>query len=134
MTSNNARPNSTATVAFMSTEVAAGGAPSAEDKARYEQLKKDLLAALPQKRALDKRLVRMPHFCLSISMLTGPQQRLNWKLRYMQARAPTSAKQPYTATEIFSQGSTIPRHRLLYGEGTKSLKPTGCFQTAARPA
>lgn len=38
----------------MAAEVATA---TAEDKARYEQLKKELLAALPKKRATDKQLV-----------------------------------------------------------------------------
>jgi chromatin modification-related protein EAF6 len=32
--------------------------PSLDDKARYEALKKELLQALPKKRAIDKQLVR----------------------------------------------------------------------------
>lgn len=38
----------------MSNETAA---PTVEDKARYEALKKDLMQALPKKRAVDKQLV-----------------------------------------------------------------------------
>lgn len=33
-------------------------APSLDDKARYEALKKELIQALPKKRAIDKQLVR----------------------------------------------------------------------------
>lgn len=32
--------------------------PSAEDKARYEAIRKELIQALPKKRAIDKQLVR----------------------------------------------------------------------------
>lgn len=32
--------------------------PSAEDKARYEAIRKELIQALPKKRAVDKQLVR----------------------------------------------------------------------------
>jgi hypothetical protein len=35
-----------------------GNGPTAEDKARYDALKKELLQALPSKRAIDKQLVR----------------------------------------------------------------------------
>jgi chromatin modification-related protein EAF6 len=37
--------------------------PSAEDRSRYDTIKKELLAALPKKRAVDKQLVRtqIPH-------------------------------------------------------------------------
>jgi len=36
----------------------ATGAPSAEDRARYETLRKELMQALPRKRVTDKQLVR----------------------------------------------------------------------------
>ena len=36
----------------------AAGAPSAEDRARYENLRKELMQALPRKRVTDKQLVR----------------------------------------------------------------------------
>lgn len=32
-------------------------APSAEDRSRYEAIKKELISALPKKRAIDKQLV-----------------------------------------------------------------------------
>jgi len=32
-------------------------APTAEDRSRYETLKKELMQALPKKRAIDKQLV-----------------------------------------------------------------------------
>jgi hypothetical protein len=51
----------------------------------------------------------------------------------MPSKAPTSAKQPYTATEILFQDTNIPSPRLLYAEGPTSLRPTGCFRTAVRP-
>jgi chromatin modification-related protein EAF6 len=33
--------------------------PTPEDKARYEAIRKELLQALPKKRAVDKQLVRL---------------------------------------------------------------------------
>lgn len=36
-------------------------APSAEDRSRYETLKKELMQALPKKRINDKQLVRYLH-------------------------------------------------------------------------
>ena len=44
-------------LSFMSAVADAG--PSAEDKARYDQLKSELLQALPKKRAVDKQLARL---------------------------------------------------------------------------
>jgi len=41
----------------MSNDATAASEPTAEDKARYETLKKELLQALPAKRAIDKQLV-----------------------------------------------------------------------------
>jgi len=37
--------------------MAESSAPTAEDRARYETLKKELMQALPRKRAVDKQLV-----------------------------------------------------------------------------
>lgn len=39
-------------------------APSADDKARYEALKNDLMKALPKKRKADKQLVWESHLLL----------------------------------------------------------------------
>ena len=38
---------------------AASAVPTQDDKARYETLKKELMQALPKKRAIDKQLVRL---------------------------------------------------------------------------
>jgi hypothetical protein len=35
--------------------------PTPEDKARYEAIRKELMQALPKKRAVDKQLVRLCH-------------------------------------------------------------------------
>jgi chromatin modification-related protein EAF6 len=37
------------------------GGPTAEDKARYEALKLELMQALPMKRAVDKQLASTSH-------------------------------------------------------------------------
>lgn len=55
-------------------------APSLDDKARYEALKKELIQALPKKRAIDKQLVR------SLSPITG--SKLNVKTTTGRHRVP----------------------------------------------
>lgn len=44
--------------------------PSAEDKARYESIRKELIQALPKKRAVDKQLVRAASYVLALYILS----------------------------------------------------------------
>jgi hypothetical protein len=72
-----------------------GDVPSLDDKARYEALKKELLQALPKKRAIDKQLVRL----LTNLLLSAP---LNSKQRpILNSKSTTwrrhiSQRQPHT--------------------------------------
>lgn len=49
-------------------------APSADDRARYEALKKELMQALPRKRAVDKQLVCFPSTMMLFSHRLGQAQ------------------------------------------------------------
>ena len=63
-------------------------APSAEDKAKYDAAKKELLHALTKKRNADKNLVRhhAPHANVSDA---GSPSRHNWRFKYTASRVHT---------------------------------------------
>lgn len=77
--------------------------PSADDKARYETLKKELMQALPKKRAIDKQLA-----CLEICKLTHTHlttYRHKSKFKYTIWKLPTWLKQRRIAGETSSKDS-----------------------------
>jgi hypothetical protein len=60
------------------TRTMAESAPSAEDRSRYETIRKELISALPKKRAIDKQLVRKhtkySHLTVIQLSLPGPNR------------------------------------------------------------
>jgi hypothetical protein len=61
--------------------------PSAEDKARYETIRKELMQALPKKRAVDKQLVSLVSIPIYSNSDTFDRHTL--KFKYTTLKGPT---------------------------------------------
>ncbi|KAF7968289.1 hypothetical protein HWV62_3805 [Athelia sp. TMB] len=103
--------------------------PSAEDKARYESIRKELIQALPKKRAVDKQLaqIEVQIYNFEGSYLTETAAHSGGNIiqgfeGYLKNQSVTRRKYEVSETDrMFSNSSlTYQRSLELFGEGEES--------------
>lgn len=94
--------------------------PSAEDRARYETIRKELVQALPKKRAVDKQLVRKAFLlCAVYSLLVQAQievQIYNFEGSYLTETAAHSGGNIIQGFEGYLKNQSVTRRKYEVSE------------------
>jgi len=108
--------------------MADSAAPTADDKARYEALKKELMQALPKKRAIDKQLVSVRTFSYNVEADGSLRPRL--RFRFTTSKLHTLQRQlPTVVATSFKALRTISKTKLVVVGNTKFTIMTASFRT-----
>jgi len=120
-----------------------GPGPGADDKARYEALKKELMQALPKKRAVDKQLaqIEVQIYNLEGQYLTETATHMGGNIiqgfeGYLKTQSSSRRKYEVSETDrIFSTSSLTYQKSLdLLGEGEESSTAPDDFVKQSTPS